>query len=144
MLTINTIVTECNIAEEDEITRAYSLFLPHIPANSTLTIEETDQRLCAKYFVRLEYKSLNTGRKISLLAKGDTLPTADNDTLRYYLSQILLSPAEVGREFSRIAFRERVARQDGFLFGGGKARGNDIRVSKQNEQADSLGFEDYA
>jgi len=128
--------------EKAEIIKAYNLFKPHVPPGATLTIEETDSKLCSRYYIRMEYTSKKSGRKISILAKGDHLPPTTN-SLRFYLAQIQLTPTEVAKEFSSIYYRERVARQNAFLFSGGKSRGNSVQVASAVQQIDKLVFEEY-
>ena len=142
MLEIKNDTAVCNFNEENEITRAYDLLLNYTPKNTLLTIEETDGKLCYRYFVRLTYTSGKTGRKITLTAKGDTLPTEDDRILHFYTSQIVLSPSEIGREFSRISWYEKRARQDAFLKGMDKGRS--VRVADPVADLDKLVFEEYA
>jgi hypothetical protein len=142
MLEIKNNITECNFDEENTLTRAYDLFLPYMPKNTLLTIEETDGRMCARFLVRLTYTSGKTGRKITLLAKGNSLQISDDTIRRYYTSQLVLSPSEIGREFSRISWYEKRARQDAFLKGMDKGRS--VRVSDPLASLDTLTFDNYA
>lgn len=125
-----------------KIAKAIELFAPHLPPNTVLTIEETDNRLCAKVIIRLTYTSTRSGRKMNMIAKGDNVPTKDDSTLRFYLMQLILTPAEIGREFSRLAWLEKRARQDAFLMGVDSGRG--IRVADPLASIDTLSFEGYS
>lgn len=127
------------MVEQTEIERSLALFQQHIPVSSVITIQETDQRLIPRYLVRITYTSLRSGRKITLTAKGNEIPLEPGTTLTYYLTQLVMTPSEVGREFSRIYFLEHRSRQDEFLFSK-----NNIRVSKKDELQDKLTFKEYA
>lgn len=122
----------------DEISRAIQLLSAYTPIDTHLTVEQTDGILSHRYIVRLVYTSRSSGRKMSLIAKGDHLPTEPGHELNYYLRQIVLSPQEVARRFSRIYFMEHRARQDSFL------HGDNVRVQDITAERDKLGYEKYA
>lgn len=130
------------------IQEASSLLSSFIPEGSILNIIETNQLYCSRYLVTVTYVSKKSGYKISITAKGDNLPTKDNkredSIVKFYLAQVVLSPAEVGREFSRVYWREKRAKQDAFLFGGGASRGNDVRVSDPIRELDRLTHDQLA
>ena len=133
----------------NHIQKAYDLFQPYLPPNTKLSIEETDGKLCAKYLVRLQYTSHRSGRKMHIMAKGDNLPTKDDSTLRFYVLQIVLPPAEVGREFSRLYFLEKRAKQDAWLAMGKNSRNGDnsgdmFTIGDEIANKEKLMFEDYA
>lgn len=130
-------------AEEIEaaaIERAISLYDGHLPENTILTIEHYVCKVSSDYVFRLQYTSQTSGRTMCIVAKGSTLPTEQDDIFKFYLRQLVLSPKEVAREFSRIAFMEKRARQDQFLALG--KLGNP-RVSDKQSHKDSLGYKDY-
>lgn len=127
---------------------AHALYLPHLPDNAVLSIEETDGKLIARYIFRLTYTSAKSRRTLNMVAKGESLPTEYGELYNFYLRQIVLSPSEVAREFSRLYFYERNARQDMFL-----NNKNNIRVSGKTEidgemdgavNDDQLTYKDYA
>lgn len=138
---------------EPDIALAHRLMAPYLPVGTHLEIEETDSKLCSKYIMRLIYTSKKSGRKMSVLAKGDNLPTLDDSTLRFYVMQLVLTPSEVGREFSRLYFIEKRARQEMWLAMGKSSRkkdnsGDTLSVIDQGLNADKLdfrglGFRDY-
>ena len=123
-----------------DIERAYELFKPYLPEGTTLHIEQTDGKLIAKYIYRLTYTSVKSGRKLTILSKGDSLPTEDDACLKFYLRQIVLDKKEIAAEFNRVYLRERYARQDAWLFSGGKSRGNSVMVIDGIGKSDSLEF----
>lgn len=106
-----------------DISIALELFQKYIPANTTLTIEETDSHLIYRYIFRLTYTSKSSGRTMCMIAKGEALPAEEGDLMYFYLRQLILTPAEQGREFSRLYFLERRARQEGFLRDGSTGQG---------------------
>lgn len=135
----------CRMIHED----TFLLFAPFLPENTDLTIEETTISFMPKYIYRLMYTSKSSGRTMCMVAKGDTLPAEDGDCLKFYLRQLVLTPNESAREFSRLYFYERRARQDAFLRG----ESGNIRVSgKSTVQGESDGaviedkltFKEYA
>lgn len=132
-------ITHVISPQHDPLQHAYALFENDIPDNATLSIEETDGKLIAKYIVRITYKSSKSNRAINVMAKGDRLPTEHDELYRYYIQQLILTPTEVAREFSRIYFLERRSRQEAFLFSK-----NNIRVSDTGLEDDKLTFKDYA
>lgn len=82
------------------------------------------------------------------MAKGESLPTDRGAIFYFYLRQLVLTQSEVAREFSRLYFLERRARQDAFLSG---ELGN-IRVSGETtldgqsngaDESDKLNFKEY-
>lgn len=121
--------------------QAWQLLTRYTPANTELIIEELNTQLFKGYVFRLKYTSGKSGRTICTVAKGTALPEADDHLLHFYLRQLILSPSELGREFSRTYFYERRARQDAFLMGGENGRQN---VLVTNDTSDRLGYEDYA
>lgn len=130
------------------IEKAHDLMLPHLPPNTVLEIEETDQMLCSRYIMRLVYTSQRSGRRMNMVAKGDNLPEQDDATLRFYLMQLVLTPAEIGREFSRLYWLEKRARQDAWLSAGRTSRrkdgsGDEFSVVDKQLEADKLTYEDY-
>lgn len=127
------------ISADSLVEVATRLFSDRIPANTRLAIEETDGRLIAKYIIRLTYTSHKSGRQITVTTKGDTLPSTECPLMHFYLNQIVLNPIEVGREFSRIYFLEKRARQEAFLFSK-----DNIRVSVKESEKDKLNYKDYA
>lgn len=110
---------------------ALELFTPYMPADSHLSIE----RSCGNYLIRLRYISKKTGRSIFITAKGQRLPvSAEDELLKWYLKQLILTPSEIAREFSRIYFLERRARQDAFL-NSSYEDGRRIKVSENSDDS---------
>lgn len=129
--------------EEETVQTAISLMNKYIPTGTTLTIEQIDSSFCYKYVVRLQYTSLKSGRVMCMVAKGDYLPLSDNDLLRFYLRQLVIPTEDIACEFSRIAWREKRARQEQWLKSGRvkKSDGKDaILVSDVSHQQDNLGY----
>lgn len=127
--------TPQDLATDAEVELAYDLIAACLPENVKLTITETDGYLIDKFLVRVVYTSHRTGRTISVLAKGNKLPTRDNNLTPFYTSQLLTTPAEINRKFTYIAWLEKRARQDAWL-SGGKLRNE--RVISQDEQNDMI------
>lgn len=125
---------------KERLEKALHLFDGYLPDNTKLTIESTDGHLIAKYIFRLQYTSKNSGRTMCMIAKGDNLPEEHGHLFDFYLRQLVLSPAEIGREFSRIAWLEKRARQDAFLSAG---KLDNIRVSEDLNLKDRLNYKDY-
>lgn len=149
-------VTGVNLVEivvpaKSALEHAHDLFITDIPENASLAIEETDGKLIAKYIFRMTYTSGKSGRKINVVAKGESLPQDYGDLLyRYYYQQLIMTPTEVARELSRIYFIERRARQDAFLFKAGRTsdgaadESTNIRVNDTGFEDDKLSYEDYS
>lgn len=142
-----------NVYEEpkDEIATTKALFGEFIPAGTMIIIEKNTGRIGAKFMFRLEYTSKRSGRKMFMTAKGDELPKEPGHLLSFYLRQLILEPSEVAREFSRLYFLERRAKQEAFLYGGDTGKEN-LRVSGKStisgaldgaEDADKLTAEEY-
>lgn len=122
------------------IETALRLFDGYLPTNTILTIEETN---CAykgayKYIYRLTYTSERSGRQLTIMAKGDNLALVHDGVFSYYLHQLVLSPQEIRLKFNRIAFFERRAKQEQFLFGG-----KNTRVG-EGFTKDLVGYEEYS
>lgn len=111
---------------------AIALLKTNLPATAAVHLEETDGRLIARYILHVTYESKASRRKVTVTAKGDTLPLTD-DTLRYYLAQIVHRPQDIGKMFSMIYWLEKRSRQETFLYTSGKDSNgkatNNIRVS---------------
>lgn len=123
------------------IEQAIELFTEYLPPRTVLTIEETNVRFMPKYIYRLQYTSKKSGRTMCMVCKGDSLPKTTDETFHFYRRQLTLTPTEVAREFSRIYYLERRAKQEAFLSG---QMGN-IRVSGKSDiqgEQDGASIED--
>lgn len=118
-----------------ELQAAYDLFKKYLPKEAEFEIDTRHELM-----FRATYTSKRTGRKLTVVSKGTCLPT-NYQQLRCHLVTIALTPAQQGKAFSRLAFYEKRARQEAFLFGGGKSRGNDVRVNV--DDGDNLTYRDY-
>lgn len=115
------------------------LFEEHIPDNTVLSIEEHGGgRMPIRFVFRLEYTSKNSGRKMNVTAKGDTLPSELDSLFDWYLRQLVLTPAEIGREFSRLYWYEKRAKQEAFLQGD-----RSVTVADKIAHKDALEFKGY-
>lgn len=123
-----------------DIQKAYDLFKTYLPVEAEFEIVETDCKLIAKYLFKTTYTSKNTGKRLSYMSKAEHLPVCYEE-LRCHLATIAKTPSEQGKAFSLLAFYEKRARQEAFLFGGGKSRGNDVRVNV--DDGDNLTYKDY-
>lgn len=125
------------------------LFNGYIPDNTTLKIERSSINNYHMYVYRLTYISKKSGRTMCMVAKGDSIPFSRDRLFDFYLRQLTLSPTEAAREFSRLYFLERRARQDEFLFNAGKTsagladQAKNSRVSGTMEHKDTLSYEKY-
>lgn len=131
----------------DAIQEAHDVLSKFIPNGSELYIDEYNHSNIPSYRISITYTSAKSGRSMTKFSSlGSSLPTKGakryDSVVRFYMAPVLMTVAETAREFSRMAWRERRARQDAFLFGGGKARGNDIRVSDPVKDLDNLTFEE--
>ena len=127
--------TPQNLASDEAVELAYDLIAACLPENVKLTITETDGYMIDKFLVRVVYTSHRTGRTISVLAKGNSLPTKENNLTPFYTSQLLTTPAEINRKFSYIAWLEKTARQSAWLAGG---KLSNERIISQDEQDDMI------
>lgn len=128
------------MGNQQAVDRAYELISRYIPANTKLTVEQTNNRLMSKYLVRLTYVSQKSGRTITISAKGDTLPTQEDEVLRFYVAQIVLTPQEAAREFNRVYFLEKRARQEAFINSNYKDSRRIAIVSALDEDKDKIGY----
>jgi len=124
--------------EEDPLLIATQLFDIYLIENSSVSIERQYSSFGHTYIFRMLYVSKNSGRSMSVMAKGDRLPKTHDDLFKFYLRQLLLTPKEVAKYFSRLDFLERRARQDAFLAGD-----RSVRVSDKTAHKDKLDYEDY-
>lgn len=124
------------------------LFQSQLPPHTKIQIERARIKNHLHYIYRLQYTSKASGRTMCVIAKGDTLPLKRDDLYMFYLRQIVLTPKEAAREFSRLYFLERRAKQDEFLFGSKNIRvaGNTDLDGEENGAVieDKLNFEGYA
>lgn len=127
--------TPPNLASDAEIELAYDLIAACLPDNVKIVITETDGYMIDKFLVRVIYTSHRTGRTISVLAKGNKLPTNENNLTPFYTSQLLTTPAEINRKFTYIAWLEKRARQDAWLSAG---KLSNERIISQSEQDDMI------
>jgi hypothetical protein len=110
------------------IETALALFEGMLPESTTLTIEQHPSLVKSypyMYVFRCEYTSKSSGRTMTVMAKGQSLPAERDNSFYFYLHQLTLTPAETAREFSRLYFLERRARQDAWNSG----ESGNIRVS---------------
>jgi hypothetical protein len=121
-----------------EIESVLELYEGHLPQDTLLTIEQSIGTLPLRYIFRLQYKSKSSGRTMVIMAKGESLPSCLDSLFYFYLKQLILSPSEVAREFSKLYFIERRARQDAFLAGD-----RSVTVSDKVSRKDALKFEEY-
>lgn len=120
-------------ATDAEVEMAYDLIATHVPTNARIIITQTDGFLISRFLIRVIYTSHKSGRTISITAKGDALPSAQGELLAFYTSQLPANNREVASHFSRIAWLEKRARQDQFLF----SKDNN-RVSEKDAEKDMI------
>lgn len=129
-------------SQATDIEQATALFSEYIPPNTTISIEQYDSRCSYRYVIRLKYTSEKSGRTICMVAKGDRLPVQADDTMLFYLRQIVLTPKEISREFNRVYFLERRAKQDYFLSLGKLGNPRVVDETAAKDRFDKYG--DYA
>lgn len=127
--------TPHDLASDEAIETAYDLIAEFLPHNVKLIITETDGFQIDKFLVRAIYTSHKTGNTISVLAKGNTLPTKTNNLTPYFTSQLLTTPAEISRRFAYIRWLEKTARQNAWLSQG---KLSNERIISQSDQDDMI------
>jgi hypothetical protein len=130
-----------------DIEKATELFIGLTPEDTIVTIEEHSIGNYTYYVFKCMYTSKSSGRHIFITAKGEQLPEDVGSLLDFYVRQLTMTASEVAREFSRLYFLERRAKQDAFINNGytrNSEGGDAFFVKDETASKDKLSFDEYS